>query len=209
MKVSITFLKYKETAKKAVEEIETTDADYIHVDVMDGKFVPPVVLSIPEINELLTNTQKPLDVHLMVESPKEYIDVFSKCNTKYITIHAEIEENITYLIDYIHSKGIKAGLAINPETSIVSIVNYLEKIDYCLIMGVTPGFGGQKMMPETVAKIKELKTIREENNYRYVISFDGGINLETRHLLDELDIIAVGSFITMGDNFQERVNEIR
>lgn len=209
MKVSVTFLKYKETMKQAIEEIETTNADYIHVDVMDGKFVPPVVLPIPEINELLTNTQKPLDVHLMVESPKEYIDVFSKCNTEFITIHAEINEDITSLIDYIHSKNIKAGIAVNSETTIGSIKKYLGDLDYVLIMGIIPGYGGQKMIPETVDKIKELKTIREENNYHYVISFDGGINMDTRHLLDELDIIAVGSFITMSDNFQDRINEIR
>lgn len=209
MKVSITFLKFKETMKKAIEEIETTDADYLHVDVMDGKFVPPVVLPIAEIEELLPNTKKPLDVHLMVESPREYIDVFSKYNTEYITIHSEIDEDILSLIDYIHSKGIKAGIAINPETTVSSISGYLKVVDYCLIMGVVPGYGGQKMIPETIAKIQELKKIRERNNYHYVISFDGGVNNETRHLLDDLDIMAVGSFITMSDNFQMRVNEMR
>lgn len=195
--------------EETIKEISATDADYIHVDVMDGKFVPPVVLPIPKIKELLTNTKHPLDVHLMVESPREYIDVFSKCNTEFITIHAEIKEDINTIIDYIHGYGIKAGIAINPNTDVVKIKDYLNKIDYVLIMGVTPGYGGQPMIPETVEKIHELKSIREDNNYNYLISFDGGINKDTRSLLNELDIIAVGSFITMSDNLQERINEIR
>lgn len=209
MKISVTFLKYKETMKQAIAEIETTDADYLHVDVMDGKFVPPVVLPIPEIKELLTNTTKPLDVHLMVEEPEEYIDVFSKCNTEFITIHAEIKKDIRSLIEYIHKLGIKAGIAINSKTSISDIIEYLPVIDYVLIMGIIPGYGGQKMIPETVLKIHELKSIREEEGYHYLISFDGGINKDTRHLLDELDIMAVGSFITMSDDFQEAINTLR
>ena len=209
MKVSVTFLKYKETLKKVISELETTDADYLHVDVMDGKFVPPIVLPISEIKEHLMNTRIPLDVHLMVENPLEYIDLFANCHTEYITIHAELSQDIRALIDYIHSKGIKAGLAIKSETTISSIEEYLSVIDYVLIMGIIPGYGGQKMIAETVLKIHELKEARENNNYHYVISFDGGINQDTRHLLDELDIMAVGSFITMSDNMQERINIIR
>ncbi len=209
MKVSVTFLKYKETLKKVIDELETTSADYLHVDVMDGKFVPPVVLPIPEIKEHLMNTRIPLDVHLMVEDPKEYIDLFAKGNTEYITIHAELNQDIRALIDYIHSKNIKAGIAIKAETTIEDIKEYLNVIDYVLIMGIIPGYGGQKMIPETVSKIHDLKRVREENNYHYVISFDGGINKDTRPLLDELDIIAVGSFITMSDNMQESIDIIR
>ena len=209
MKVSVTFLKNKESMKKAIEEIETTDADYIHVDVMDGKFVPPVVLPIPEINELFANTKKNLDVHLMVENPKEYIDVFKKFdNTRIITIHAEIGNPENY-IDYIHENNLMAGLAINSETSILTIEKYLDKLDYVLIMGIIPGYGGQKMIPETVTKINELKSLRETKGYHYLISFDGGINKETRPLLDGLDVMAVGSFITMSDDFQKSINEIR
>ena len=209
MKVSVTFLKYKESMKKTIEELETTDADYIHVDVMDGKFVPPVVVNLHEINELFADTKKPLDVHLMVENPKDYIDIFKGFdNTKIVTVHAEIDNTEDY-IDYIHENNLMAGIAINPETPISSINAFLEKIDYVLIMGVHPGYGGQKMIPETVDKITELKTLRETNDYHYLISLDGGINKETRPLLDGLDVMAVGSFISMSDDFQKSLNEIR
>lgn len=209
MKVSVTILKYKETRRKTVEELEVTDADFIHVDVMDGKLVPPVEIPLHEINELFRDTKKPLDIHLMCESPKEYIDAFKSFeNFKIITVHSEIA-NVEYYIDYIHENNIMAGIAVNPETSISSIAPYLEKVDYVLIMGVKPGYGGQKMILETISKINELKNSRETNDYHYLISFDGGINKETRPLLDGLDVMAVGSFITMSEDFQKSIDEIR
>ena len=209
MKVSVTILKNKESMKKTIEELETTDADYIHVDVMDGKFVPPVVVELHEINELFNDTKKPLDVHLMVENPKDYIDIFKGFdNTKIVTVHAEIDNTEDY-IDYIHENNLMSGIAVNPETPISSIESYLKDLDYVLIMGVHPGYGGQKMIPETVDKITELKSLREANDYHYLISLDGGINKETRPLLDGLDVMAVGSFISMSDDFQKSINEIR
>lgn len=208
-KTSITFLKHKTTIEDAIKEIENTDAEYIHVDVMDGKFVNNIFLTNEEASKILSNTLKPLDVHLMVEEPLEYIKLYSKFNTEYITIHVELNTDLNYLISIIKNYGIKAGLAINPDTSIEALYQYLDKIDYIIIMGVTPGAGGQKLIPETINKIRKLKELREENNYHYEISLDGGVNDSTRPLLNELDTIIVGSYVAMSDNFQETINTLR
>lgn len=208
-KTSITFLKHKTTIEDAVKDIENTDTEYIHVDVMDGKFVDNIFLTNEEATSTLANTIKPLDVHLMVEEPLEYIKLYSKFNTEYITVHVELNTDLDYLISIIKSYGIKAGLAINPSTSIEALYPYLDKIDYIIIMGVTPGAGGQSLIPETIAKISKLKELRTLNNYHYELSLDGGVNSKTRPLLDELDTIIAGSYVAMSDNFQEAINTLR
>lgn len=208
-KTSITFLKHKTTLEDAIKDIENTDADYIHVDVMDGKFVNNTFLTIEEATSVLENTTKPLDVHLMVEEPSEYIKLYSNFNTEYITIHIELNDELDNLISMIKNYGIKAGLAINPTTNVEALYKYLEKIDYIIVMGVTPGAGGQQLIPETISKITKLKQLREDYNYHYNIGLDGGVNLATRPLLDEVDTIIVGSYVAMSDNFQEAINTLR
>lgn len=208
-KTSITFLKHKTTLEDAVKDIENTDADYIHVDVMDGKFVDNTFLSNEEATSILANTTKPLDVHLMVENPKEYIELYSKFHTECITIHVELNTDLDSLISMIKNKGIKAGLAINPTTNVEVLYKYLEKIDYIIVMGVTPGAGGQRLIPETIDKITKLKKLREEHNYHYELSLDGGVNLDTRPLLNGVDTIIAGSYVAMSDNFQEAINTLR
>lgn len=208
-KTSITFLKYKTTLSDAIKDIEKTDADYIHVDVMDGKFVNNNFLSFSEANEFLANTSKPLDVHLMVEDPIEYINFYSKLNTEYLTIHIELKMDLDYLISLIKEKGIKAGLAINPDTKIEELDKYLSQIDYIIIMGVTPGAGGQKLIPETISKVTKLKELRKEYNYHYEIGLDGGVNDLTRPLLNDVDVIIAGSYVAMSDNLQESINTLR
>lgn len=208
-KTSITFLKHKTTLQDAIKDIENTDSDYIHVDVMDGKFVDNTFLTNEEASSILVNTSKPLDVHLMVENPIEYIKLYSKFNTEYITIHVELDTDLDYLISMIKSYGIKAGLAINPTTEVEALYTYLDKIDYIIVMGVTPGAGGQKLIPETVKKIAKLKELRRDNNYHYELSLDGGVNLSTRPLLNDVDTIIAGSYVAMSDNLQEAINTLR
>lgn len=209
MKTSISFLKSRLSTEETIAEITKTDADYIHVDVMDGKFVERKVLEIPEVIRLLSKSEKVLDIHLMVEHPLEYITAFKNLNARFITIHIEIEDNIGDLIELIHSYGIRAGLAINPSTDISKLNKYLDRIDYILVMGVVPGAGGQLLIPETVDKIRALKYIREMYNYHYQLSFDGGVNGETRKLLDDLDIIVSGSYVCMSDDYQSTINTLK
>lgn len=209
MRTSISFLKSNDTREETINRIIATDANYIHVDVMDGEFVERKVLEIDEVVKLLSKSRKPLDIHLMVSHPLEYISAFKNLNAHYITIHAEIEDNIEDLIKLIHSYGIRAGLAINPSTEVIKISKYLTMIDQVLIMGVNPGYGGQELIPECVDKIKELIDMRDNYNYHYLISLDGGVNGETRKLLDGLDIIVSGSFVCMSDDYQTKINELK
>ena len=197
MKISVSILKSKIPRSKCIEEVEKTDADFIHVDFMDNTFVKR------------STFKKDLDIHLMVNHPKEYIDAFSTLKAcKYIIIHSEINHDISELIEYIHFKGKKAGIAINPYTKVDTIKQYLENVDYCLIMGVIPGYGGQELITSTTMKIDELIKIREELSYHFEISFDGGVNGDTIKLLDGLDIAVSGSYVCMSENFQEKINSL-
>lgn len=207
MKIAVSFLKSKFSLTETINNIEATDADMIHVDIMDGKFVPETTMDLPELYETLKNIKKPLDIHLMVSEPKHHIEVLKSLKPRYITIHAELNDAETY-IDLIHSYGISAGVAINPKTRVMNI-GYLNKIDYVLIMGVNPGLGGQSLIPSTVEKIAVLNKLKNKYNYNYVTSFDGGVNLNTRYMLVGLDILVSGSYICMSDNYQEKINLLR
>ena len=209
MKIAVSFLKSKYDLKNTIEKIDNTNADFIHVDVMDGEFVPNISCVYNEVKDILINTNKPLDVHLMVESPTNYIIDYKNLYPYCITIHYEISKNINDLIDLIHSYGIKAGISIKPNTSVDDINDYLGIIDNVLIMSVEPGLGGQKFMDSVVSKIDILKRLREDNNYNYTISIDGGINDETIEKIQLVDYAISGSYICMSEDYQERINKLK
>lgn len=209
MKTSISFLKSNVTREETIKMLENTDTEYIHVDIMDGEFVPRRVLEIDEVLELFSNSNKELDIHLMVSHPLEYINKLSVLKPKYLTIHIEIEDDIRSLLNLIKSYGIECGLAINPETDIAELNDYLNEISYIIVMGVHPGEGGQKLIPETVQKIDDLKVLKEAFNYKYDICIDGGVNLETRPLLDNLDVIVSGSYVCLSDDYQSKIDSLR
>ena len=196
--ISISILNIKDD-NNMIEEIDRLGSDYIHIDIMDSKFVPNTseMVNLPSLN-----TKR--DIHLMVYDIKSYVDIYKKYNPEYITFHVEATDNIREMIDYIHSLGIKVGLSIKPGSSIDKIYPYLGIIDLALVMSVEPGAGGQKFIPSSEDKINELKDIREEYNYHYMIEVDGGVNVETKSQCKNADILVVGSYITMSDNKEER-----
>jgi ribulose-phosphate 3-epimerase len=161
-----------------IKRLEKGGADMIHVDVMDGHFVPNLTIGPPVIKALKKNSKIPFDVHLMISPVHKYIEDYSNAGADIITIHPEGTDDLKSSILKIKELNKKAGVSLNPETNINVILNELDKIDLILIMSVNPGFGGQKFMPEVLAKIKELKKIRDERKLDFDIEIDGGINFE-------------------------------
>jgi len=165
-----------------IKRLEEGGADMIHVDVMDGHFVPNLTMGPPIIKDLRQYTSLPFDVHLMISPVHKYIKDYAEAGADIITIHPEATENLKDSIQYIKSFNKKVGVSLNPETKINLITDLLDKIDLVLIMSVNPGFGGQKFMPEVLDKVKELKKIKNEKSFKFDIEIDGGINFDNNKL---------------------------
>ena len=208
MKIAASFLKIKEPKHIEILKLDREDIDLIHVDVMDGIFVEAKNYTPEEFIYLVSNTNHPKDIHLMVSDVKKYVDGFKDSNPKNITFHYEATTDVGGMINYIKSFGIEVGLSIKPKTEVKEIIEYLKYIDLVLVMSVEPGKGGQKFIEESATKIEELYRIREEQNYHYIIEVDGGINNETIKKCDKADICVVGSYITDGD-YKERIETLK
>ncbi len=159
-----------------IKRLENGGADMIHVDVMDGHFVPNLTIGPPVISNLRKYTKLPFDVHLMISPVHKYIKDFAEAGADIITIHPEATDKLEDSINLIKKLNKKIGVSLNPNTEINTIINQIENIDLILIMSVFPGFGGQKFIPEVIDKIKDLKKIKEKNNYNFDIEVDGGVN---------------------------------
>ena len=185
-----------------IKNLENAGADMIHVDVMDGHFVPNITIGPPVIKSLRKYTDLPFDVHLMISPVHKYIEDFSKAGSDIITIHPEATENVKDSIDLIKSLGKKVGLSLNPDTPIDKIEKYLDQIDLVLVMTVYPGFGGQKFISKVLNKIKNLKNIKDENKFRFDIEVDGGVNFENNKLAIEAgaNILVSGTTIFKNNN---------
>ena len=185
-----------------IKRLEEGGADLIHVDVMDGHFVPNLTIGPPVIKALKKKCSIKFDVHLMISPVHKYIDAYADAGADIITFHPEATDDLSASIKRIKDFGKKVGVSLNPETSVSVIRDYLDQIDLVLIMSVNPGFGGQKFMPEVLEKIKELRNIQKEKNVDFDIEIDGGINFENSKIAIEAgaNILVSGTTIFKSNN---------
>ena len=208
MKISTSILN-SDNRIETIKKLNNTNTSFIHIDVMDGKFVNNIQFNnIEEIEKIDVISKHPLDIHLMVKKPIEYIERFNNLDIEYITIHLEINEDIKPIIELIKSHGYKVGISIKPSTSIEELLPYMSDIDLVLIMSVEPGHGGQRFIPKTTEKAEQLFNIIKEKQYKVKIEIDGGINEKTISLLDNIDIAVVGSYIIHSNNYNKSIDEL-
>jgi ribulose-phosphate 3-epimerase len=194
-----------------ITAVEKGGADYIHVDVMDGHFVPNITIGPLIVEAIRPVTKLPLDVHLMIENPDQYIEAFAKAGADYITVHVEACRHLHRTIQNIKSFGIKAGVVLNPATPIETIQHVIKDIDMVLLMSVNPGFGGQKFIPEVLSKIKMVKELAEEKGVSLEIEVDGGVNPETAKMCIEAgaNVLVAGSAIYNEQDYAKAISLIR
>lgn len=194
---------------KSTAQIETAGADLIHVDVMDGHFVPNISFGAAVMKSLCGKTALPFDVHLMIEEPDRYLEDFITDQTAYVTVHEEACVHLNRTIQHIKSLGVKAGVAINPATSLTTLDYILEDVDMVLIMSVNPGFGGQKLIPSALEKVKALCSIKEDNRMAFKIELDGGVTLDNVKSVTDagVEIVVAGSAVFGAESVEKRVGE--
>lgn len=197
--------------KSDLEMIEKGEADWVHVDVMDGAFVPNITIGPPVIKSIKKYTKLPLDVHLMIEKPERYIEEFVNAGANIITIHPEACIHLDRAITIIKSLGIKAGIALNPSTPLVSIEYIIDKIDLILIMTVNPGFGGQKFIGSLIKKINQARQLINDSRRSIYLEVDGGINLTTgKSVIDAgADVLVAGNSIFSSENPINFINNLK
>jgi len=207
-KISTSFLTSKNIPLDLIK-LNATDADFIHIDVMDGKFVKNKTMPFSEMKNIYKYTSKRLEVHLMVENPSKYIPLYAELNTECIMFHVEVEEDILKDLELIKSFSIKCGLAISPDTKVSELVPYLPYLDEILVMSVYPGEGGQTFIDGSENKIKEIKELIKSYNLNILINVDGGVCDNILDKVEDADILTAGNYIIISDNFQEKINTLR
>ncbi len=194
-----------------LEMINNTEADWLHVDIMDGRFVPNISFGQNIVSVMKKHCQLPLDVHLMIVDPERYVDSFIEAGAEHITFHFEATNHAHRLIHHLKSSGVKAGVALNPQTSVDLLDDILEDIDIVCLMSVNPGFGGQKFIYRTLHKIKALKDKIIERNLKTLIEIDGGVGLQNAESILEAgaDVLVAGSSVFKSENPTETVSRFK
>jgi ribulose-phosphate 3-epimerase len=194
-----------------IRAIEKGGADVIHVDVMDGHFVPNITIGPLVVQGLKKLTSLPLDVHLMIENPERYLEVFARAGSDWITIHAEVCPNLKRMIKKIRQLNVRPGIVLKPATSLKTLYPVLDHLDLVLLMSVNPGFGGQSFIPSTLKKIERLRKMIDQNCYRLEIEVDGGVKVENIKEVSKAggDIFVVGTGIFKTKDYGETIRRLR
>lgn len=197
--------------QRDVEMLNSSAADWLHIDIMDGVFVPNISFGFPVMEAMNKHAKKPLDVHLMIVNPDQYIETFVKAGAKIITVHYEACPHLHRTIQHIKSFGIMAGVALNPHTPVHLLEDVIEELDLVLIMSVNPGFGGQKFIPNAIKKVADTKKLIELKNSKALIEVDGGVNSENASLLVKAgaDALVAGSFVFNSANPSETIAALK
>jgi ribulose-phosphate 3-epimerase len=197
--------------EKEVSMINSSEADWIHVDIMDGVFVPNISMGIPVVQAINKHAKKPLDVHLMIVEPERYVEAFHQAGAVVISVHIEACNHLHRNIQQIKSLGCKAGIAVNPHTSVSLLENIIQDIDLVCLMSVNPGFGGQKFIEHTYAKVAELKRLINSTKSNALIEIDGGVNQQNAKPLLEAgaDVLVAGNFVFSAANPVEVIKNLK
>lgn len=194
-----------------VKTVEETNTEFLHIDIMDGSFVPNISFGFPVIKALRKNSKMIFDVHLMIENPSKYIDEFVNCGADIITFHYEAERHIDRTVNYIKNKGCKVGIALNPATPVSVLKNILPSLDMVLIMSVNPGFGGQNFIEYSIDKIQEVKNLAKKlNKQNLLIEVDGGVDTHNIKSIVEAgaNVLVVGSAVFRENKIKENINAL-
>lgn len=197
--------------EKDIQMLNTSEADWLHLDIMDGVFVPNISFGLPVVSAVKKLSNKPLDVHLMIVKPENYFEAFAQAGADYISFHIEASTHVHRSIQLLKKLGVKAGVVLNPHTPVSLLEEVIEDLDYVLLMSVNPGYGGQKFIEKTFKKIEKLKLLIQESGSKALIQVDGGVNTENAKALYQAgaDVLVAGNAVFSAENPTAAISKIR